>query len=171
MHSNVQSMFNCALYSDETSVCRLLHRIDYKGIVSYFHIRHNAKTMESSRFRFLKMLNFYLEYFRCMLVGHYYNYVRFWMDDFIRNCYIAIFQFLYRIPGRCWNSWEYANNPSYVSNSVLLLLNQDDHNFELPSMRTILNNNNSSYIFTTRLFCRARFNSSPTLNCSALSPG
>ena len=70
-------MFNCALYSDETSVCRLLHRIDYKGIVSYFHIRHNAKTMESSRFRFLKMLNFYLEYFRCMLVGHYYNYVRF----------------------------------------------------------------------------------------------
>ena len=169
MHSNVQSMFNCALYSDETSVCRLLHRIDYKGIVSYFHIRHNAKTMESSRFRFLKMLNFYLEYFRCMLVGHYYNYVRFWMDDFIRNCYIAIFQFLYRIPGRCWNSWEYANNPSYVSNSVLLLLNQDDHNFELPSMRTILNNN--SYIFTTCLFCRAHFNSSPTLNCSALSPG
>jgi len=118
-HSNVQSMFNCALYSDETSVCRLLHRIDYKGIVSYFHIRHNAKTMESSRFRFLKMLNFYLEYFRCMLVGHYYNYVRFWMDDFIRNCYIAIFQFLYRIPRRCWNSWEYANNPSYVSNSVV----------------------------------------------------
>ena len=116
--------------------------------------------MESSRFRFLKMLNFYLEYFRCMLVGHYYNYVRFWMDDFIRNCYIAIFQFLYRIPGRCWNSWKYANNPSYVSNSVLLLLNQDDHNFELPSMRTILNNNNS-YIFTSCLFCRAHFNSSP----------